>query len=87
MNFWGVVGGYVLYLQTPLKYANKEVKGLEYLVSFGMGAGISTVILYWAGGVTATRPQPTTAVDHHTRRRFRMSIHPLCALFAGSFMC
>lgn len=62
MNFWGVVGGYVLYLQTPLKYANKEVKGLEYLVSFGMGAGISTVILYWAGGVTAT----PTATHHRS---------------------
>jgi len=35
------------------------VKGLEYLVSFGMGAAISTVFLYWAGPRPAT---PTYAV-------------------------
>ena len=30
---------------TPLKYANKEVTGLEYLFSFGVGSAIATVVL------------------------------------------
>ena len=30
---------------TPLKYANKEVTGLEYLFSFGVGSAVATVVL------------------------------------------
>jgi glucose uptake protein GlcU len=30
---------------TPLKYANKEVTGLEYLFSFGVGSALATVVL------------------------------------------
>ena len=30
---------------TPLKYANKEVTGIEYLFSFGLGSAIMTILL------------------------------------------
>jgi hypothetical protein len=30
------------WLQVPLKYANRSITGLEYLVSFGVGAALVT---------------------------------------------
>lgn len=42
-------------LQVPLKYANRSVTGLEYLVSFGVGAALVTAAAAAAYSVAAAR--------------------------------
>ena len=44
-----------LWLQVPLKYANRSVTGLEYLVSFGIGAALVTTAAAMAYSMAAAR--------------------------------
>jgi hypothetical protein len=44
-----------VWLQVPLKYANRSIAGLEYLVSFGIGAALVTATAAAAYSVAAAR--------------------------------
>lgn len=58
-------------MQVPLKYANHTVTGLEYLVSFGVGAVLVTAIVAAAYSAIAPRlqqcvPGSTALLCHHS---------------------
>lgn len=44
-----------VHLQVPLKYANRSVTGLEYIVSFGIGAALVTTASAAAYSMAAHR--------------------------------
>ena len=59
----------------PLKQANKEVVGLEYLFSFGMGSAMATTVLV----LTSWMFKP---VDFQIQVAPRLTAPPLAALNA-----
>eukprot|EP00899_Mesostigma_viride_P017118 jgi/Mesvir1/25407/Mv01441-RA.1 len=78
---------------TPLKYANTEVKGVEYLVSFGVGAFVVTAVLllaYFTGLRMMGRPVPDfqfrVAAKPALTTGLLWSVGNFCSIYATQYL-
>jgi len=78
---------------TPLKYANQEVTGLEYLISFGIGSMLMTIIMavcYFAFRHMIGRPIPSLHLDVAAKPALltglMWSCGNVCSIFATEYL-